>query len=175
MGFKGKFSVNLDLPVLEAQEQLEIIAERIIKTDIAQRMNKGIDISDGKHPKNKKSTLDFKKKRNLKYKVPLVASGQLRKSFRVLLKGDDSVIISPRGTRRNYPKPKGAKRRKRGVGQRSQPTNHELADILQNKGLKDGTKYEFFGISDKAEIKAMKFLNNYIRKAIKRGGRRTIR
>ena len=178
MMFKGKVKINLDLPIFKLQKQLEEIATKVIRPDIQKRMKKGIDLSGNPHKQNTPATRVNKALRGLRTDVPLIASGQLVSSFRVDLVGEDTVRISPRGLRRPYPKVKTKyrTRKKSYAGGKEQPTNYELADILQIQGVKNGGhKYEFFGISDEAEGKSVKWMSNYIKKAIKDGGRRTVR
>ena len=96
-----------------------------------------------------------KAKLGLQTGTPLTARGDLRRSFKVKAKGQGSVIISPEGVRRPYPNTKS-----------NGMTNNELADILQNRGLKNGRHYEFFGISELAERKAIQYVEKQIKKRI---------
>ena len=170
--------MNLDFPIFVTQPELEKIAKTIIVSDIQEKMTSGVDLNNNAHKQNTNATRINKGLRGLSTRVPLIASGQLLSSFRINLVGDNAVQIMPRGTRKPYPKIKSKYRLKKVKSSSSQnpPTNYQLADILQNRGVRNsGHKYEFFGISLEAEGKAMKWMHNYIEKAIKRGGRKTVR
>ena len=173
---KGSIKGTLNFPRINTIEQLEQIAFRVIRPDIQKRMKSGIDLSGNPHKPNATSTRLYKALRGLKTSVPLVASGQLLSSFRIDFVGKDTVRISPRGLRQPYKSIKKKYRlRGRSKGGKEQPTNMELADILQNQGVRrGGHKYEFFGISREAEKRAIKWMIRYIRKAIKDGGQKTV-
>lgn len=165
MPISAKVKLNLNFPELMLQEQLKDIADKIIIPDIVGRMNSGIDISGRGYNGLAQSTLIQKQKKGLRPEV-LLASGQLRRSVKSEYSGRNAVKITPSGSR--Y-----ATR----TGERTM-TNSQLGDILQNQGVrtKHGKRYfEFFGISDKAENKAISFMSEYIREAIQRGGRKLIR
>ena len=181
--------MNLSFPDFgDAQAELEKIAKKVIVADIEGRMKAGINLSGGSHKANARSTRINKGLRGLRTAVPLIASGQLLGSFRINLIGDKTVQIMPRGTRSAYPDiiSRYRMREQTKVGhtavqkhlkkvrqQEITPTNYELADILQNQGV-HGYKYEFFGISDEAEGKAMEQMFKYIKKAIKDGVRKPV-
>ena len=173
-------SVNLNLPKISTQPQLENIIERIIRPDIQKKMQNGVDINGSPHRKNARSTVVNRGLRGLKTAVPLIASGQLRSSFRINLVGDNAVRLFPAGLRNPYPKIKKkyrlTKRKSKKQSSEDVPTNQELAVILQKEGVKaTNHKYEFFGISEEAEDKSLKFMIRYINKAIRDGKRRTVR
>lgn len=164
MVLKAKVRLNLDLPILNIQPQLVVIAERIIIPDIEGRMNSGIDIDSKAYRSLDPKTIRQKQKKGLRTNV-LLATGQLRKSFKFKKVGKNAVRITPSGTRKSF------------FGERV-ISNKELGDILQNQGVRSrrGKRFfNFFGISEKAEGKAIKFMQIYIKGAIKRGGRKVVR
>jgi hypothetical protein len=161
-----KVEGKVQFPKFNFQPELEKIATKVIRPDIQKRMKDGINISGGSHKPNASSTILYKALRGLRTEVPLIASGQLLSSFRIAFRDKDSVVIYPAGLRRPYPKIKKEFRQKKTkkikLSSNDLPTNNELADILQNQ-----RKYEFFGISEEAEKKAIKFMETYIKKAIR--------
>lgn len=164
MGLKAKIKVNLDLPILRLQNELLEIANKVIIADLQGRMTAGRDISGRTYRTLAPSTIKQKQSKGLRTE-PLLSTGQLRKSHKASKVGKKAVRITLAGTRRSF------------HGERSL-TNKRLGDILQNDGVnsKFGKRtFEFFGISDKAEVKAIKMMQGFIRKAIKRGGRKTVR
>lgn len=163
---KTTVKMSLNFPLLNTQEQLEKIALQVIVPDIQANMSAGVDINGSAHKSNVESTRKWKIRKGLRTSPPLIASGQLFSSPRVTFVGDNAVSIMPRGMRRPYPGDKTG----------GMMTNTELADILQNQGGRNsGHRYEFFGISRKAEQEAIKFMFRYIEKAIKDGKQRFIR
>lgn len=166
MSIKTTVKMNLNFPLLNTQEQLEKIAKQIIVPDIQAHMTQGIGVDESPHKRNTESTGKSKSRKGLRSDPPLIASGQLLKSFQVNLVNDNAVSIMPRGTRNPY----------RGDKKANLLTNNALADILQNKGVRNGGhRYKFFGISLKAEQESMKFMVNYIKKAIADGKQRFVR
>lgn len=168
---KATVKVNMRMPRILTQEYLEKIMTRVIRPDIESRMTKGISISGTAHKPNTKETLINKGLRGLKTDVPLIASGQLRSSFRINLIGNDKVVMYPAGERKPYPPIKSKyrlKKKSKTVTRPNMLNNNELADILQNQGVKGGHKYEFFGISKQAEQKSMAMMVKFIEEAIKR-------
>ena len=164
MVVKAKVRVSLNFPNINVQPQLMKIAERIITPDIQGRMNSGVDLEGKAYRGLDPKTIKQKQRRGLRTEV-LLATGQLRRSFKIKKTGRNAVKISPAGTRSSS------------FGERT-ISNKKLSDILQNQGVrsKRGKRFfNFFGISDKAEVKAIKFMQNYIKGAIKRGGRKTVR
>lgn len=162
--FKGKMSVNLDLPILKLQKELQKVAQRVIIPDIEGRINSGVDINGKSYRSLTPSTIKQKQKKGLRTEK-LIATGQLRKSFDFDPINKNSVRITLKGTRNSQ-------------GGERVLTNKELADILQNQGVnaKAGKRFfNFFGISKKAEFKSIKMMQQFIKAAIARGGRRTIR
>lgn len=160
----AKVKMNLDFPIINAIEPLEQIAKKVIIPDIVGRMNTGKDVSGGTYQGLARSTMDMKQKRGQQSK-PLHATGQLRSSFKSKREGGTSVRITPDGMRKSYFKEKAI-------------SNAELGDILQNQGVrtKFGKRFfEFFGISKESEIEAMRYMNQYIKRAITRGGRKIVR
>lgn len=172
MSINIKTKVDMKFPNIATQEFLEQIMLKVIRPDIEGRMTKGININGRPHKPNAQKTRDVKARRGLRTDPPLIASGQLFSSFRVNLVGKNAVVMYPAGTRQPYPIMATLKRRKKGARAALKPqkvmNNNELADILQNKGLPNGTTYEFFGISKEAEKGAMKMMVKFIDEAIKR-------
>ena len=164
MAFQAKVKVDLNFPIIKLQKELVKVAQKVIIPDIEGRMNSSIDISGNSYQALSKKTISSKQKKGLRTET-LMATGQLRSSFKFKPVGKDAVRITPSGTRKSH------------NGERI-ITNKELSDILQNKGVrtKFGKRFfEFFGISDKAEAKSVKLLDLAIRKAVRVGGRRIIR
>jgi len=165
MTISVKVKMNLDFPILPSQDDLMEIAQKVIIPDIQGRMNSGIDINGSSYGSLDSKTIKAKQKRGLQT-VPLIASGQLRRSPKASKLGSNAVTIVPAGVR--Y-----ATRPSERI-----ITNQKLGDILQNQGVRSsfGKRYfEFFGISLDAEGKAMKMIEQFIERAIKRGGRKTVR
>jgi len=164
MGMTVKVKMNLDFPILPDQDDLMEIAKKVIMPDIEGRMNSGIDINGSSYGALDSKTIKAKQKRGLQT-VPLIASGQLRRSPKASKFGSNAVVIMPSGMR--Y-----------AVGSEKIMSNQELGNILQNKGerTKHGKRFfEFFGISREAEDQAIKMIDVFIERAIKRGGRKTVR
>lgn len=146
----ARVKVDLEFPEFTHQKTLKQIADRVIIVDIADRMRKQVNLRGKSYPKNKKSTTDLKIKKSLRSEV-LFAEGKLFRSPFSSLVGSNSVKISIRDDRQ------------------------EVADILQNKGvktLKGKKKYLWFGISKEAEEESVKFMKAKIEKDIKNGRRR---
>lgn len=160
----AKIKISFDMPILNLQPELMKIAERIIIPDVQGRMNTGVDLEDKPYRSLTEKTITRKQKDGLRTE-PLLATGQLRRSPKAEVVGVSSVRITPAGNRKSL------------HGERTL-SNKELADILQNQGVRAraGKRFfEFFGISQKAEVKAIKTMRNFIKDAIRRGGRKTIR
>lgn len=165
MSIKATVKMNLSFPELNLQEQLEEIARKVIVPDIEGNMIQGTGIDGVPHKPNTEATKKAKSRKGLRTEPPLVASGQLLKSFQISLVGNNAVSIAPRGVRRPYSGNKA-----------TLMNNNDLADMLQNQGVGgSGHTYNFFGISIKAENEAMKFMFNYIKKAIADGKQRFVR
>lgn len=161
---KARLRVNLDFPVFNLQPQLMKIGKDVIVPDIQGRMNQGIDLEDKTYRQLAESTIKTKQRRGYRTE-PLLATGQLRKSPKVSKDGKRAVRITPAGMRKSTHGEKVI-------------SNRKLADILQNQGVraKAGERhFEFFGISEKAEIKTIKTLEQYIKDSVKRGGRKIVR
>jgi hypothetical protein len=170
-----KASVKMDLrfPEIATQKILQRIMTGIIKPDVEGRMRAGTDIEGNPHKPNAPQTRINKGLRGFPSGVPLIASGQLNKSFVINLKGDNAVVMYPAGIRRPYPSV-ARSNRGRPAGAQRVMGNNELADILQNQGV-HGHKYPFFGISQKAEEEAVQLVKNIIQKEIdKNAGRKTV-
>lgn len=164
MAFKAKMKINFNLPELKTDEILNEIAKKVIIPDIEDRMNKGVNISGRAYAPLAESTIKRKVKKGLRTE-PILATGQLRASFIVKKKSNTAVIIRPGGFRSGN---KGAKTL----------SNIRLADILQNKGVntKHGKRFfNFFGISQEANEEADDLIEKWIKRAIRRGGRKFIR
>jgi hypothetical protein len=168
MSINVKVKMNLKFPKINLQEHLLIIMDRVIKGDIVARIRTGINISDGPHKQTSDAWRKEKLLRGLRADVPLIASGQLQSSFKIEKVGKTGVVMFPSGIRVPYQSRAllSGKRRKRATKIPAPLDNNTLADILQNQGLKDGTTYEFFGISDRAEQNAMSLMNKLIRRDI---------
>lgn len=156
----AKVKINLSFPKITTQKNLEEIAKKVIIPDIGDRINKGQDINGNTYRHLDPKTIEYKRKKGLRTK-PLIATGQLRRSPKFKSKGTDTVIIYPAGNRRD-----------------THLSNADIGNILQNEGVR--TKYgkrffEFFGISDKAEGKAVKYMVKLIDEAVKRGERKIVR
>jgi len=164
MAIKVKVKMNLNFPDLILQDELLHIANKVIINDIGGKMGTGVNISGQGYGPLDPKTIKQKQKKGFRTN-PLIASGQLRRSFRAVKSGENAVKISPEGMRYS-------------TGSGSPIGNNELGDILQNKGVR--TKYgkrffEFFGISKEAEIEAMDYMNKTIKKRIRDGGRKFVR
>ena len=160
INFKAKIKMDIRFPIINTQKDLFYVGERIIIPDIQGRINEGKDISDKIYQRLSQKTINKKSKKGLRLD-PLIATGQLRRSPKAKNEGKNSVLVYLFGPRSD-----------------SHLSNSKLGDILQNKGVrtKSGKRFfEFFGISDKAEGKAVKFMSEAIGKAIKRGERRIVR
>lgn len=164
MPVNAKVKINLDFPILRFDKELSQIADKVIIPDIAGRINSGIDIENKAYRSLSKKTIAAKQKKGLRTET-LIATGQLRRSFKTEVVNDRTVRITPSGTRKSS------------HGERIM-SNKVLADILQNQGVraKAGKRFfNFFGISDKAEVKSIKMMQNFVKDAIRRGGRKTVR
>ena len=162
---KADVKMNLNFPNFNFHPQLSEIAKKIITPDVQGRINQGIDIENKPYRNLDPKTVRQKQKYGLRTE-PLLATGQIRKSPKTETVNNTSVRIVLSGIRSTVRKSE------------KSITNEKLGDILQNQGVrtKSGKRYfKFFGISEKAESKAIKFMKKYIKDAIKRGGRRTIR
>ncbi|NCD18221.1 MAG: hypothetical protein EOL91_13145 [Actinobacteria bacterium] len=173
---KGKLSFP-DFGV-SLQKELEKVMTQIIRPDIQGRMKSGIDINDANHKPNAPQTKINKFLRGLPSQTPLIATGQLSKSFVINLKGNNAVVMYPAGMRNPTPPIKKGfyvrqPKNKKPAKPQKQITNNQLGDILQNKGVA-GHKYEFFGISKKAEEEAIEFMKKKIDKITKDARPRTI-
>lgn len=145
---KGKLSFP-DFGV-DITELLMEAATKEIMPDIGARINKSVDISDRRYPQLAESTIKIKMKKG-QWPQPLVATGQLRSSMHAAPLGKSKVMIAPVGNRRD------------GL------LNNELADILQNQGVrtKKGKRYfEFFGISRVAEERVIQRVKKRIQELI---------
>lgn len=164
MVVKANMKINLNFPELKLDKELMKIAKRVVIADIEARMDEGVDLNNKVYDENAKSTIKYKSKRELRTE-PLLATGQLRRSFKAKSNKGNVVIIRPSGKRRSW------------FGERVL-ANSELVDILQNKGV-DSKRgkifFEFFGISDDAEKNAISWMNSYINKEIRLGRRKTVR
>lgn len=169
MSINVKVKMDLKFPKLTLQEHLMTVMEKVIRPDIAARMNTGINISDGQHKPTSPAWRKEKLLRGLRADVPLIASGQLRSSFKIEKVGKTGVVMYPSGIRVPYRSRAlvSGKRRKKATKIPAPLDNNTLADILQNQGLKDGTTYEFFGISNRAEKDALELMNKLVERDIK--------
>ena len=166
---KASVKMDLSFPEIATQKILQRIMTEIIKPDVEGRMRSGIDIEGNPHKPNAPQTRINKALRSFPSSVPLIASGQLNKSFVINLKGDNAVVMYPAGIRRPYPSLARSNRRK-GTSSSRVMGNNELADILQNQGV-HGHKYPFFGISQKAEEKSVLLVKKIIQKEIDKNAR----
>lgn len=174
---KSHIQIDLNLPNIKInlQKQLFEIANKDIVPDLQTRMTGGIDIDGNPHPQNKASTRVYKALRGLKTE-PLLASGQLRKSFKVAALSKASVEIFPAGARRPYPSIKSKyrikKKRKSSGSNMTVKDNFALARILQEQGVRGGHKYNFIGVSVRAEKRAFERMKDFVEKAINIGADR---
>ena len=147
--------MNLSLPkFVNLRKELRIVAQRIIITDINDRMEKEVDLRGRAYPPLAPITVELKRRYGLHTEI-LFARGKLRRSFDIANYGRSGVRIFIRGDRR------------------------KVANILQNIGVKSKAhglrKFLFFGISEEAEEDTMKFMRQYIDREIEIGRRKVIR
>ena len=158
---KTTVKLNLNFPKFTLQDDLLDIAQKIIITDIVSRMYAQKDISGNSYNSLSEGTKKARNRKGQGFNV-LLATKQLSRSFKASKFKKNSVRIQPTGSRSNS-----------GIG------NKRLSEILQFEGVRSkafgNRTFEFFGISDEAERDAIAFEKIRVKKAIQRGGRRTIR
>jgi hypothetical protein len=152
----------LSFPKIKTQDELVDIAEKVIIPDIQGRINNSIDLGGKKYRALAQSTRDMKAKREYRPE-PLMATGQLRKSFKYNKRGESTVVITPSGVRKSF------------HGEKIM-SNKELTEILQVKGVraKAGRRFfKFFGISREAERTALDFMEKTIKGLVRDARPRT--
>ena len=143
---KGKITGELNFPVLNFQKDLEHIAKRIFIPYMAEGIQSGRAIDGGRFPPLSPATLRAKKGPKT-----LIESGKLHRSFRSRPQGMNRVIIDLSSDRQ------------------------EIGDKLQLIGVgRNKKKFKFFGVNSVMAQRAINYMNLVVRRATKRGGRRTI-
>lgn len=143
MTVKGK----LVLPKIRFTKELEDIAQKIIIPEIHSHMVNEESLTGEKYRALAKSTLTQKARKGQSSKI-LEATGKLKKSIFHKPLGKYKVMISIK------------------------PIRKEIGQYLQIDGIrtKTGKRYfEFFGINDKAEKRAIDYMELQLRKQIKNG------
>ncbi len=136
---------NLILPKINFQEDLRVIANRIIIPDMQAGIIAGKDIDDKSFTKNERKTV----RRKGHNRVLQGVERKLLRSFKSKKRGKFSVLIFIASDRK------------------------EIARYLQVEGIRSNTrglkKYKFFGVSKLAEKLAIDFMEQRIRKAVQSG------
>lgn len=136
MSLRATIKSDIKFPKLNMQKQLEHIGERIVIPMIVKGIDTRTDLDGSKFPVLHPKTIKRKG-----HDRPLVETGELRRAPFIRRAGQNKVLVSLLGTRR------------------------QIADYLQNDGVgKSRKKFEFFGISKKMEAFAL----NYVRAEIGR-------
>lgn len=142
---KASIKGELNFPKLELANDLLHIANRIFIPFIQEAIDAGRGVDGERHPPLEPSTIRMKKGPQ-----KLIETGKLRVAFRTRKVGVNAVTIDLR------------------------PDRDRIGEYLQIEGVgRRKKKFIFFGVSTEMERRAIDFINLQVRKAIKRGGRRT--
>ena len=134
----AKIQWKISFPKISFKKDLEQIAKNIIIPDMIKGINNKRAIDGGKLPDNEQATKDRKDGFN----EPLIATGTLTKSFKYKTRGNKVIIdiASVRALIGGY---------------------LQISGIRTNSGRK---YYKFFGISEKAHNRAMKWMEKKIKR-----------
>jgi hypothetical protein len=146
---KADIKTKIKMPNFDFTSELLTIAEKTVIPDIVGRIDTGQDLNGRVYENLSDKTIAHKAKKGHRLD-PLIATGQLRKSFEFKRAGMNKVLIWPSGDRKE-----------------TSESNADIADILQNQGVrtKKGKRFfEFFGVSEKAEGKAINRIKLYIKR-----------
>lgn len=129
---------EVSFPEIKLVEELEEIAKSVFIPRLVGNIESGIDLTEVPYPPLAASTIKKKKDNRV-----LIDNGDLVASFFSEKRGKDSVVIKIKPKRRN------------------------IADILQNKGVRSkqyGLRFfNFFGISTTMETEALKFMERKVK------------
>ena len=142
----AKIRNNIHIPNFDFGNQLSEIAQKIMIPKMAEGIHKNRGIDNKSFPR-----LDPKTIRQKHSSRPLIATGKLLKAFTFKKRGKSKVVITLNANRK------------------------KIGSYLQIEGIRSlsGRKhFNFFGISKKAEDKAVKLMAKFIDKAIKNAKRR---
>jgi len=157
--FSHRIKGYIRFPKFNLKKDLKEVAVREIIPDIHTRMARAIDLHNKRYGKLADSTLKQRNKKRQGF-LPLKATGQLRKSITSRYVPSGVLIYLKSHRKKSY------------------LSNQELADILQNIGVKSKMygkrKFEFFGISRKAEKRSFNYMKKKVEEAIKNARRRNI-
>lgn len=138
MSFKATIRKDIKFPTLNMQNQLEFIGNRIVIPLIVKGIDSRKDLNGDALPELSLQTIKRKG-----HDRPLVETGELRRSPFTRRVGQNKVIVTMLGTRR------------------------EIAGHLQNDGVgKSRKKFLFFGITKEMEAFALNYLREDIRRRI---------
>jgi hypothetical protein len=145
---KAEVIFNGKVPDLDMSEALFEIAKKIIVPSMQISMDREVDLNGAAYAPLAVSTLKAKMRKGLS---PLVlhAENRLRNAFTINSEGRNTVVISIDSSR------------------------HEIGSILKNKGVntKRGKRFfNFFGVNDLMEVKAVALMKKKIAEAIKNAG-----
>lgn len=130
------------------QKDLEHVASRIFIPVLKNNIDKEVDLQENAYPPLAESTIKIKRAKGLSKKI-LTATSLLRNSFFHKPVGDKKVVVSIRSERKN------------------------IGNILQNQGVgKSRRKFNFFGISTRMEVEAIKYMKNKIKETIRNARKR---
>lgn len=142
MALTVKIKSRFKIPKLDLTKQLEHIAERILIPNMAKGIQERKDVAEKTY-----EPLDPKTIKRKGHDRPLIETGKLHRSFKFRKRGKNRVLVFIDGERR------------------------EVAGYLQVEGVRrrrgGRRKFNFFGISQKTELKAVKFMEQEIGRAIK--------
>ncbi len=144
MIFQAKINSNLKFPKIDLQNELVFVGDRIIVPGIAQRIEERMDIDGNTYAPLAPATIKRKGS-----DTPLVETGTLRSAVTTIKtekRGKDTAVVTLKGDRK------------------------KIGQYLQFDGIKTKTGkryFNFFGVSDQMEIKAVNYIEERIKELIK--------
>jgi len=124
------------IPNLDLSDELVEVGKQFAK-DLKSLIDNQLDLNEVPYEPNAESTLKYKAKKGLGSSV-LIATGELRKSITSQKVSKNKVVVYIDGGR------------------------SLIGDILQNKGVRGGRKFNFFGINTTMEEWATEFMNKRV-------------
>ena len=144
--FSTEIRGTISFPEIRFQEELQRIADSVFIPALKGYIVKGMDIQENAYPPLEASTLKAKARKGQRPDV-LIATGTLAASFIAYARGDKEVVITILGDRK------------------------QIGGYLQNEGIRSkryGKRFfNFFGISDEMEKKAIRFMEKKVKEYTK--------
>jgi len=137
---KMTMNFNYKIPNIDLSNELEVVGSdfaNILKDNISRE----IDLTEKPYAPLSPKTIAYKMKKGLILKI-LQATGTLYASIVSQQKSKNKVVVYIKGDRA------------------------EVGDILQNKGVRGGRKFNFFGISTKMEKHALDYMTKSIKEKL---------